>query len=341
MRDDRRKTRAFADRDRLADADARAEVRLGREPVVIGEVRARPARRLNHGDDFIDAREVPGLVVESRGHPPRALRHAGRDETTHSLNVVGGRTSIHVADHALPRAVEADVAADVNGQAGSAECGHLLRDIERRTAIRVDDLCRHALRKHVDRGRQRVGRGVAMYVDEARRHVEAARVDVRRGRCGTEVADGDDVPASNSDVGAESCAARSVEHSAVSNNDVERVDGARRLRLRRGNNQERDQDRTDHCGESTSDRGETSLTVMMVQSRVRNGSVAAAHVSAPAARPIRFAAGRARSLDRRRDDRALPSSVRSRRAHLGAHVHPDRPRERLRLELADCVADPR
>ena len=61
--------------------------------------------------------------------------------------------------------------------------GQLLRDVERTAAVGVEDLGRHALGEHVDGGRQRVRRRVAVDVDEAGRDEQPARVDLLARPC--------------------------------------------------------------------------------------------------------------------------------------------------------------
>ena len=109
----------------------------------------------------------------------------------------GRRTPIGVADHGLPDRVEADVAADVDREPGAAERLHLLREVERPAAVGVEDLGGHALRQHVDGGRQRVGRRVTVDVDEAGRDEQPARVDLVGRGARRQVANRDDEAVAN------------------------------------------------------------------------------------------------------------------------------------------------
>ena len=154
-----------------------------------GEIRPRVAGDVDDLDHFLGIRKVRRLVVETGRHAPRALAQPVRNQRAHARDLVGGRASIGVADDVDPGGVEADVAADVHRETGHGQRAHLLRDVERSAAVGVEDLGGHALREHVDRGRQRIRRRMTMNVDEAGRHEQAARIDVR-GRGGVvQVAD--------------------------------------------------------------------------------------------------------------------------------------------------------
>ena len=102
---------------------------------------------------------------------------------------------------------------------------HLPLEINGRLAVRVDDFRRHALREHVDGRRQRVGGRVTVNVDKSRRDVQAAGLDFRCGVRRAKITDGNDVPAADTDIRGEAGATRSVDHGAMSNDDVERAGG--------------------------------------------------------------------------------------------------------------------
>ena len=111
----------LADGDRLGHAGPRAEVRLRREAVVIGEVgpprRARRRRRLI---DFLGLREVGRLVVETGRHAPRAALEPVDDQRAHPLDRPRASARRSAAPTTCgPDAVEPDVGADVEREAAA------------------------------------------------------------------------------------------------------------------------------------------------------------------------------------------------------------------------------
>ena len=98
VRDDRHQPRLLADRDRLGDPGARAEIGLRRQPVVIREVRAPRRRGVDDAHDFLDLRVVSRLVVEAGGNAPCAGGERARDVAAHPRDLVGGRPAVRGAD---------------------------------------------------------------------------------------------------------------------------------------------------------------------------------------------------------------------------------------------------
>ncbi len=213
-----------ANRHRLRHAGLRAEVRFGRHAIVVGEVGPRGRATSTTWITSSVSREVRRLVIETRRHAPRALAQPVRNQRAHARDLVGRGAPIGVADDVDPRGVEADVAADVHRETGHGERAHLLRDVERSAAVGVEDLGGHALREHVHRGRQRVGRRVTMNVDEAGRHEQAARVDRAWPRWPSSRSPIAAMkPFANPDIGVVARVAAAVDHRAVANDDVERL----------------------------------------------------------------------------------------------------------------------
>ena len=143
-----------------------------------------------------------------------------------------------------PRGVEADVAADVDGESRCARARELLREVRRACAVWVDDLGGHALREHVLRCGQRCRRRVAVDVDEAGRDVEAGDVEVERRPLLRQIADARDEAAGDRDVRADARQSGSVEHGAVAQDDIERGSWG----LRRRENAAKHDEQTCACG---------------------------------------------------------------------------------------------
>ncbi len=201
---------------------------------MIREVGPRVAGGVDDANDFFGPGEVSWLVVETCGHSPRALIETRGDHAAHALDLFGRRTSIGIADDRLPDGVEANVAADVERQASLGKSRHLAGDVERAVPIRVENLRRHALRQHVDGRGKRIRRGVAVNIDEAGRHDQAPGVDclLRRRRC--KIADGDDEPVADADVGGKPRIAAAVDDGSAAHDHIE----SRCLRIERNPQQQ-------------------------------------------------------------------------------------------------------
>jgi hypothetical protein len=200
VRDDPDQSRRLRNAQRLFEADAPAEARLGRLPDVIRKVR--PPRRGGGDDlhDFLRSCEISGPVLESGGDTPRAHLHRGDDEGAHPLDLLGGWPAIGGSHHCRPDAVETDVGAPIDRETGFGHACCPRTQIDRPGAVRILDLGRHALRQHVLRARERRRLKMAVNVDESRSDVEPGDVDIVLRRVARELSDPRDAAVCDRDI---------------------------------------------------------------------------------------------------------------------------------------------
>ena len=212
-------------------------------------------RDLRELDNLVGRRESPRHVLQRCAHPESALLHRLRHQRFHLIDFSGGGGALRLADHVAPQAARADKRADVERGAVALEPRevfaeraeverHLeavelrLRGFRERIVQRRDrrsfagDLGGDALGDLA--GGARVGQHVelrlAEHVDEARRDDEVGGIDAGLRLAAIEPADRGDAIAGDADVGAIPRRAAAIDHAAIGDQQIERVNSGRRRR---------------------------------------------------------------------------------------------------------------
>ena len=210
---------------------------------------AGPVERAGDRDDLVRLRVQTGRVHEPGRDTGCSVRERVLGEPDHRAQLVGGwraigesedrrtdaampdeRREVHIcADPADRRAVRGEIRprACVRAEERAHEIGDLPTVRERAEPAVAADLGRDALAKlrgadivvFVGQERRDVAMGVG--VDEAGRHDVTGRVDDLARRRRSEVADGIDAPTTDPDVGAAQGRARTVDHAAVADQEVD------------------------------------------------------------------------------------------------------------------------